>query len=172
MKVLYSGVLQTGVNGSALEHNWNVEQHYLEIFWPVEGIWWNGVILRKYEDEVYEIKLEGDYQVTGKNCYHLPHYHVRNIRRPSTPVKNFWGRAIYDAELIDDEDVVYYVCGCRERETDFAGLGGEVEFGLSGSRCSFGEALGTASYQEAKVLAVRGGLLVMDKLGARLAKKE
>ena len=106
VKVLYSGLLQTGVNGSALEHNWNVEQHYLEIFWPVEGIWWNGVILRKYEDEVYEIKLEGDYQVTGKNCYHLPHYHVRNIRRPSTPVKNFWGRAIYDAELIDDEDVV------------------------------------------------------------------
>ena len=64
------------------------------------------MILRKYEDEVYEIKFEGDYQGTGKNCYHPPHYHVRNIRRLSTPVKNFWGRAIYDAELIDDEDVV------------------------------------------------------------------
>ena len=129
------------------------------------------MILRKYEDEVYEIKLKGDYQVTGKNCYHLPHYHVRNIRRPSTPVKNFWGKAIYDAELIDDEDVVYYVSGRRERETGFAGLGEEVEFGLPGSRCSFGEALGTASNQEAKVLVVRGRLLVMDKVGARSVKK-
>ena len=96
----------------------------LEMYWPVEGIWWNGVILRKYEDEVYEIKFEGDYQGTGKNCYHPPHFHVRNIRRPSTPVKNFLGRAIYDAELNGDEHVVCYVSGRRERETGFAGLCG------------------------------------------------